>query len=359
MSARKRGKKAVALPASGHIDALPDGVLHRILGFVDAQEAVRTCVLARRWRHLWKSATALRIVRDGLEGVPSFMEHLLLLRRGSPFDAFCLKFDVFEVGDVPHVNLWLRHALLCNVRELMLGAFYCFFPLDDLPVVSQHLRSLELKYVILGNSFCDFSGCPSLEHLSIVDCVLPCNKKISSKSVKHLSIMSCIFNKNKEFRTHIYAPNLISLMLDDKESWDEPPQPWRTPVLDSMPSLQEAFVRLAYSNTDCCSNADDSGYCGHVNCDSCYGIKHDSNCLLLEGLSEAKNLKLIAESETGSEHKLRINGSRNPMELSAATEHLKNLKTVEIMCEVIDERTIKVMKFLSKFDILYTFLSLT
>ncbi|TVU16766.1 hypothetical protein EJB05_36921, partial [Eragrostis curvula] len=291
MPPRRKGTEGAVLSGAGavHIDALPDGVLHHILGFVDAQEAVRTSVLAGRWRHLWKSATALRVVTGELQSILSFMEHLLLLRAGSPFDAFQLSFCFFEDGDVPRVNLWVRHALLCKVRELVL---YTPF---EIPLVSQHLRRLDLKCVVLKNSSCDFSCCPSLELISIGDCAVPCAKKISSKSVKRLTIRSCSFNKNQEFRTHIYAPNLVSLVLDDKGC---PDQPCRTPVVNSMPKLQEAFVRLAQENANCCSHADESGNCGHVNCDSCYGIEHANNCLLLEGLSEAENLKLTAESKT-------------------------------------------------------------
>ncbi|TVU16764.1 hypothetical protein EJB05_36919 [Eragrostis curvula] len=404
MPPRRKGTEGAVLPGAGavHIDALPDGVLHHILGFLDAQEAVRTCVLARRWRHLWKSATALRMFRDTLGGIPSFMEHLLLLRGGSPFDAFDLRFLLYDDNDVPHVNLWVRHALLCKVGELLLYPYFKLLPLDDLPIVSQHLRSLDLYRVLLKNSLCDFSGCPSLEHVSIEECTVPCARKISSNSVKRLTIRSCSFNKNQGFRTHIYAPNLVSLVLDDKGCPDDP---CRTPVLGSMPKLKKAFVRLAQKNADCCSNADESGNCGQVNCDSCYGIKHDNNFLLLKGLSEAENMELIAESKTfvfkrdlkqcptfrklktlllndywcvapdflalscilkhasileklvlhlfaeGSKLKLRIKGSHNQMELSAAKKYLKTLKTVEIKCDVIDERIIKVMKFLSTFDI--------
>ena len=51
--------------------ALPDETLHHVLSFLPAQQAVRTCVLVRRWLHLWKSATGLRIVgADGEAPVP-------------------------------------------------------------------------------------------------------------------------------------------------------------------------------------------------------------------------------------------------------------------------------------------------
>jgi len=50
-----------AVSSGGSFDALPDGVLEHILGFLPAPEAVRTCVLARRWRYLWRSAPGLRV----------------------------------------------------------------------------------------------------------------------------------------------------------------------------------------------------------------------------------------------------------------------------------------------------------
>ncbi|CAO2152655.1 unnamed protein product, partial [Urochloa humidicola] len=53
------------LPAAG-IDALSDEILQHVLGFLPAQEAVRTCVLAQRWRYLWRSVPALRITSKDL-----------------------------------------------------------------------------------------------------------------------------------------------------------------------------------------------------------------------------------------------------------------------------------------------------
>ncbi|TVT96721.1 hypothetical protein EJB05_58078, partial [Eragrostis curvula] len=69
------------------INALPDRILARILGFLPAEEAVRTCQLARRWRHLWKSATSLRVlVADGeflgtVDKVEKFVDCLVSSRK--------------------------------------------------------------------------------------------------------------------------------------------------------------------------------------------------------------------------------------------------------------------------------------
>lgn len=125
-----------ARAGAGGIDALPEGVLHHILGFMDAREAVQTSVLARRWHHLWKSATAVRIDWTHLPGVLNFMGHLLLLRGGSRFDTFYLNFLDFKDDNVRHVNFWIRYALQCKVQELTFGFPIRSFPLNDLPLVS-------------------------------------------------------------------------------------------------------------------------------------------------------------------------------------------------------------------------------
>ncbi|WVZ53637.1 hypothetical protein U9M48_004549, partial [Paspalum notatum var. saurae] len=407
MRPAKRGKRE-APPASADgptIESLPDGLLQHILGFLDARQAVRTCVLARRWRHLWQSATSLRVWEAKLAKIRAFMEHLLLLRTGSPLHTFELGLNAFRDGDGPRANLWVRFALLCKAQVLKLGSSFPVqtgFQLDDLPLVSQHLRVLVLAGVVLKNRTCDFLSCQSLEQLDIVKCLLPCVRKISSKTLKFLSIRNCRFNQDQKFRTIIYAPSLVSLRLDDHRC--EYDYVYRAPVLDSMPLLQKAFFRLIHVTADSCTRAD-SGNCGLDNCNSCYGVEGDNRSVFLEGLSEAENLSLIAESKTfvfkrdlkqcptfsnlktlllndywcvapdfhelncilkhspvlerltvhlfstGRKHKLRIRGSWNPAEISAAISD--HLKIVEVKCEVIDNGVVKLLKFISTFNICF------
>ncbi|RCV30744.1 hypothetical protein SETIT_6G119800v2 [Setaria italica] len=295
--------RKVVPPANGsvcNIDALPEGILEHILGFLPAPEAVRTSVLARSWRDLWKSATGLRIGCRGDDSLKSvkelreFVDHVLLRRGDAPLDTCDFRFGEFQQEDVPHVNQWLRHAIVCKVRVFILSIISDESPspwleLDDLPHASQQLTRLELSFVQVRNSFLNFTSCPLLEHLVLEYSELWLATKISSKYLKHLFIVSCRIEApaSEHSRIHIYAPNLVSLYIDDLEG--------RTPILDSMPSLIKAFVRITPDCEDACDKLLDPN-CSQCECQYCgtsvnVGDGNNSH-VLLKGLSEAKDLDL-------------------------------------------------------------------
>uniref|UniRef100_A0A8R7U6T0 F-box domain-containing protein n=1 Tax=Triticum urartu TaxID=4572 RepID=A0A8R7U6T0_TRIUA len=397
-------KRAALARGEGIIGALPDDLLQHVLSFLPAQQAVRTCVLARRWRGLWKSATSLRItgVHESevtpVQELREFVNHLLLLRCRAPIDTCELRFAVVSDDDVPRVSLWIRHIMLCQVRLLRLDisrdGYGVYFYVDNLPLASQHLTRLELIDTGLNDSFLDFAGCPVLEDLVIINGCFVHVRRISSKSLKRLAIADSSFNQHA--RTRIYAPSLVSLRLED--NWD------RTPVLDSMPSLKAAFVRFIKESVDRCFYSD-SWDCHNEDCQGCYDLQavnsHDS--VLLKGLSEAENLTLIDEHDTfifrrdliwcptfsklktlllneywcvpddfralafilehspfleiltlqffskGPNHKVEIKGGYNAVETSAAIS--KHLKAVEVKCNSVDAEVLKILKFLGTLNI--------
>uniref|UniRef100_A0A0E0MDL2 F-box domain-containing protein n=1 Tax=Oryza punctata TaxID=4537 RepID=A0A0E0MDL2_ORYPU len=397
MPPTKRGRNTGQDGGEDRIGALPDEFLHHLLSFLPARDAVQTCVLAHRWRDLWKSATGLRIGGDEEETarvreIREFVDHLLLLRGCAPLDMCELKFwfdseedddedDEESKNDARRVNLWIRSAVASKVRILVLNNI-CngSFELDDLPLVSRHLTRLELFKLELTNRFCDFSSCLVLEHVKIANSTISCPRIISSStgSLLCLIITRCSLGVGSSFRTKICVPSLVSLQLDSNSNM--------TPLLESMPSLAEATVTVTAGCCDVCGNAD-SGYCGFEDCKCCYPID-DRNCVLLKGLSEAKNLALTAECRTfifkrdlqwcptfsklktlllndhwcvspdfhalscilkhspvlekltlhlfskGPEHKVELNGSFGLMDRPA--EIPEHLNIVEVKCKVVD-----------------------
>ncbi|CAN6327849.1 unnamed protein product [Urochloa humidicola] len=366
----KRGRKALMEGAGSSIDDLPDGILQHILGFLPAWDAVRTCVLARRWRYLWMLATGLRIIGnedDDMEELRESVDHLLLARGIAPLETCELRFEE-------------------NDR---------YFVLRDPHLVSQHLLKLELDGVEVKESFLNLSGCPALEQLAVDNSDLCLVKKILSKSLKCLSITNCEFNRS--FRTHIDTPSLVSLLLDDNL--------FKTPVLESMPSLVDVSIRIVSINVDSCDDCDlgDSDSCRDIM------IHGNNNCILLQGLSKAKNLALVADSKTfifrmdlkwcptfsklktlllcdfwcvaldldtlsciiknspvlekltlelfskgsASDDKIEMKGNYTPVqETTAISEHLK---IVEVKCDVVDKKVHKLLKLLSTFNIRFSF----
>ncbi|WVZ53593.1 hypothetical protein U9M48_004511 [Paspalum notatum var. saurae] len=89
-------------------------------------------------------------------------------------------------------------------------------------------------------------------------------------------------------RTRVYAPNLVSLCLDDLVA--------ETPILESMPALERAFVRITNQCEDhCIKIRDPSQDCDCESCDNSDSIGDcGNNCVLLKGLSEAVDLVLIS-----------------------------------------------------------------
>ncbi|TVU33904.1 hypothetical protein EJB05_15719, partial [Eragrostis curvula] len=397
-------KKAPAMDGSDSIDVLPDGILEHIIGFLPAPQAAQTCLLARRWRHLWKRAAGLHITCvDGycedqkcMNRSPHFVDDLLDHRGGAPLETCELTFSGLDDDLSP--NRWISQLLMCQVRILSLRNIWRVdFELDDLPLSSKHLTRLELDGIVLKNNFCDFWNCPSLEHLEMSTCYFWYTRKISSKFLKCLNIINCGFSG--EFRTLFYVPSLVSLRLDGHL--------YRARVLESVPSLHESFVRVVHENADSGDCDDYSGYCDVDDCYSCHGVLDDNKCVLLEALSEAENLTLVSESRTfaferdlkqcptfgklktlllneswcvapnftaltcilkhspvlenltlllyskGPKHKVEMIGRYHPVDRTAAlSEHLK---AINVKCEVVDEKVNKVLKFLFAFNICFIF----
>ncbi|EAY94235.1 hypothetical protein OsI_16008 [Oryza sativa Indica Group] len=60
-SRKRKRTPAAAAAAEDRLSELPDCLLHDILSHLKARQVVQTCVLSRRWRHLWRSVPRLDV----------------------------------------------------------------------------------------------------------------------------------------------------------------------------------------------------------------------------------------------------------------------------------------------------------
>uniref|UniRef100_A0A453HJV7 F-box domain-containing protein n=1 Tax=Aegilops tauschii subsp. strangulata TaxID=200361 RepID=A0A453HJV7_AEGTS len=308
----ERRKKAAA-SGEDRISTLPDALLLHTLSLLASEEAVRTCVLARRWRNLWRYTPSLRLIHDddidvdidvdesslvhdddtdfdkprfsSAEHFNKFVSHLIVLRHRSPL-VNC-EIELYPDEDpgtcqyIQAVQLWIQYALACQVQLLNIFDNYGDQRLLlNVPFISSYLMTVHLRNVSLECSM-NLSSCLVLENLEMTHCNIFMHK-ISSKSLKRLNMTECFFRT--EVRTRFSFPGLLSLHLEDGD--------FRTPLLENMPLLETAFIRLEERCLDRCDNGD--GNCDQESCEGCYGFHHYQS-VLLNGLSNAINLELLAE----------------------------------------------------------------
>uniref|UniRef100_A0A453AS39 F-box domain-containing protein n=1 Tax=Aegilops tauschii subsp. strangulata TaxID=200361 RepID=A0A453AS39_AEGTS len=207
--------------AVDRLSALPDALLHHITSFLKAWEVVPTCVLARRWRHLWASAPCIDLrvrhssFRDANppEEFCDFVDSLFLHRDASAsVDTLRLRSSDDYVGfDEKDTNAWIRTAISRKARVIhLVGHRKGIASLDRVPFVSCHLKILKLSYARLDDRILGqlSSSCKSLEEMDLKDCLVT-GPGIVSTSLKTLIMLKCTFN----WDFSITAPNLVLLRL--------------------------------------------------------------------------------------------------------------------------------------------------
>ncbi|XBH65375.1 hypothetical protein VPH35_118986 [Triticum aestivum] len=287
-----------AASGKGHFGDLTDDLLWHVLSFLPVADALQTCVLDTRWRDHWRRTTSLPLIFDQLsfpssERFKQLVKLFIHLRGNSPLDKCKIVGYVDDEEECTYTNtmLLIQYALKCQVKELLLSFAVErdddieYNPLIlDVPLISQHLKTLHLKWVYLKRSTLNFSRCSVLEELEMQQCNIDA-RRISSKSLKHLYITNfCSFPA--EFHIRIFAPGLISLQLDDHHGL--------TPYLEYMPSLETAYVWLDHDCYHSCRiNRQDCEY-DHCSCHA-YPVEEG---VLLHGLSNAVNLELLGNTYT-------------------------------------------------------------
>ncbi|KAJ1255676.1 hypothetical protein BS78_K173000 [Paspalum vaginatum] len=286
-------KKAATVDGGDRISGLPDEVLHRVLWYLPAPEAVRTSVLARRWRPLWKSTRRLGVtvthpggsVPTGqgensvaaIEYLNRFVNRLLLLRDHLPLEECKFSFPGFTSVVGAEVDVWIRHALSCQVPVLLahlrMNRTNVRVALAEHPLASAHLKRLEFGNVIFRGNFLDFSSCNVLEDLKMDNCIIRV-ARICSSSLKQLKVTRCNFNFGTI--TRVSVPSLLYLELAYCED--------QTPLLESMPSLERASIELGWFNEDYCGKGVNNRFLKGAHEDDCSEGADEDDCC--EGADE-------------------------------------------------------------------------
>ncbi|CAL4908012.1 unnamed protein product [Urochloa decumbens] len=304
MSNKHRRTTALEASTCDVISSLPDELLHHILSFTTAREAVQTCVLSMRWLHVWQPLRRLSIEGHEFTSKIGFMEFMdnLLLRCG------CIPLDSFRwttTGSVylndDRASLCVSYALCCNVRELEIVEHHHLLNLDHSYFTSAHLRILNLSGVSITDIFIErlFSGCPALEDLVMVDCHVLATK-FSSTTLKNLNITSRslnVYDYDDDFEDLVIdAPNLISLHLEDL--------PFLAPCLVNVSSLVTAYISLEEESSS--------------NFDAKYSI--------VGALSNATKLKLLSPVDNCDDYPSLLNKMLNrDLQRSQTLNNLKKL----------------------------------
>ncbi|PUZ39813.1 hypothetical protein GQ55_9G372100 [Panicum hallii var. hallii] len=234
--------------AACRIEALPSHVLSRAISFLDARQLVQTCLLSRRWRHLWRSVPRISASLHEFDGMAEteeecnvlfkkFVNSLLMLRNPAALDEFRLQYNIPDASDdldadSEDANLWIRHALQSNARSVEVSGGVSNLQLDPGVFASKccFVTSMLLSVVFLKPPFFRNlqTGCPVLERLILEFCTIY-DPDISSHTLKVLTMdqeCDCTF----EGRASITIPSLVELHFFPDDA--------RIPLLENMESLE-------------------------------------------------------------------------------------------------------------------------
>ncbi|XP_058073165.1 putative FBD-associated F-box protein At1g61330 [Magnolia sinica] len=240
-------KKKSIEKTNDRISELPDAVLHYILSMMPMKFIVRTSILSRRWRDLWKPIWAYSTSLDfgaefttgqTREAFVATVNLYLQLHKGKEIQM--LRFS-FIPCNLPDAEKWIEFAVAKRVKELHIDfgqtIYFIAFKPEPYELLNSIFNCDSITYLNLSRcDFClplDFKGytylkklhlsfvrvtdalfesmlanCPLLEELSLRDCRRLTRVKVSAPDLplKSLTVVDCWDAREIE----IFAPNLRS-----------------------------------------------------------------------------------------------------------------------------------------------------
>ncbi|KAL5718454.1 hypothetical protein ACHQM5_011355 [Ranunculus cassubicifolius] len=302
-----RRKKLKSFDGPDRISTLPDTILHQILSFIDTKQVVRSSIISRRWKTLWKAVPTLNFyspvsnrrrsqknARNKTNFV-RFVDRVLLLRDE---DATIEKLSL-STSTLSDLEDWMVIAKRKHVQELHLDykpradseltKFLFSLDIEVLKIstaghvqiprymrVAPHLRTIELSSTRLpyGKTNRDLNlKCPSLENLTIRHC-----------DHRHLRVLE------------ISAPQLKTLVLENQPSDHTSTCQLQisTPSLLSVVLKGTTYKEYSFTNLESLVNA-------KFDLDEKYPVEAGMLYQVLNGFSNVRNLQLSARTLNASE----------------------------------------------------------
>lgn len=239
-----------AKSSSGHgvdrLSALPDALLHCVMSYLTARQAVQTCTLSRRWRNLWRSAPSLDVdshmddkpKSGAVTAAPPALSEMqwekftdfairLLQHHSAPIlDRFRLRISTYRHGVKEQVVRWILRGASYRPATLEISlhfaASYARMPPLGTTTTSSRLTRLCLSGVLLDGGGDGFAGClrtggcPVLQDLELKDCAFDDFEEIVSGTLRSLTLYGCTAKRRldaEKWRVRVTAPCLVSIAI--------------------------------------------------------------------------------------------------------------------------------------------------
>ncbi|KAK1386570.1 FBD domain-containing protein [Heracleum sosnowskyi] len=233
------------------ISALPDDVLVYMLSLVaDMKTAARTCLLSKRWTHVWThlmnldlndtetsgSLIFVSFAQPEMDKFVDMVNQVVIANRASYLESFRIHFPL-NTSYASHIHNWVKFVFNKEVRNLDLNFRATTYPSFDIFNISTNpslilnttLKSLRLRTVTIKRPLLPWvlTNCLNLQLLSLHHCKASADDDIASSKHHRKLVVSSLQLKHLEFFDslrllnvevlHLSAPNLTSLILYESE----------------------------------------------------------------------------------------------------------------------------------------------